>query len=150
MNKELALQYLQTAKKAHITWVVKAQALVVGLPMQRNQIPLNCISCKFGEWFYCDAQELKDIVGIDYLQNIENEHFNLHQVYKKIFKIYYDEVNASFFSKLFGMRKDISEDEDRMAVAYYAELDEISNRIIALVDKIEKKLTNTKSHSFAA
>ena len=67
MNNELTLDHLHAAKKAHISWVSKAKALIEGLPIEKNQIPVDCTACKFGEWFYSDAQSLKAIPGMDCL-----------------------------------------------------------------------------------
>ena len=78
MNKELTLDHLHAAKKAHVSWVSRAKALIVGLPVQREQIPVDCTACKFGEWFYSDTQALKSIPGMDCLSKIEDEHYNLH------------------------------------------------------------------------
>ena len=150
MNKERTLDHLHAAKKAHISWVSKAKALIEGLPVQKEQIPVDCTSCKFGEWFYSDAQVLKRIPGMDCLSEIEREHFNLHDVYMKIFKIYFDESNISFLSKMFGTKKKVSEEEQRQAESYYEELRAISIKLVSLIDKLDKRLHVLHAQKFTA
>ena len=140
MNKEVTLKHLHAAKKAHVSWVSKARALIEGLPVQKEQIPIDCTSCKFGEWFYSDAQALKAIPGMEYLREIEELHFDLHDVYMKIFKIYFDESNLSFISKLFGSKKKVSEAEHIIAETYYQELRKISKKLVELIDRLERRL----------
>ena len=150
MNKELTLDQLHAAKKAHISWVSKAKALIEGLPVNKEQIPVDCTSCKFGEWFYSDAQVLKRIPGMDCLTTIETEHFNLHDVYMKIFKIYFDESNLSFLSKMIGSKKKVSKEEQEQAEFYYQELREISKVLVGLIDKLEKRLHVLHAQRFTA
>jgi len=150
MNKAITLEHLHQAKKAHISWVSRAKALIEGLPVQKEQIPVDCTACKFGEWFYSDAQSLKSIPGMDYLKRIEEEHFKLHDVYMKIFKIYFDESNISFLSKLFGSKKRVSEEEQQEAEAFYEELREVSKTLVDFIDKLEKRLHVLHDGRFSA
>jgi hypothetical protein len=52
VDKESTLEQLRNAKKAHIAWVQRANALIEGLPVEQQQVPVNCTECKFGIWFY--------------------------------------------------------------------------------------------------
>lgn len=150
MNKEITLEHLHAAKKAHISWVSKAKALIEGLPVEENQIPVDCTACKFGQWFYSDAQALKAIPGMDCLTQIEEHHFNLHDVYMKIFKIYFDETKLSFFSKLMGKKKEVSEEEHILAQTYYQELRKISKQLMERIDRLEKRLHVLHAQRFSA
>lgn len=150
MNKEVTIEQLNTAKKAHISWVSKAKALIDGLPVQKEQIPVDCTACKFGKWYYSDAQALNYIPGMGYLSQIEEEHCKLHDMYMKIFKIYFDESNMSFFLKVFGSKKKVSVAEHQLAEEYFLELSANSKKLVDLIDRLEKRLHVLNEYRFTA
>ena len=148
MNKADTVEQLHNAKKAHVKWVQRAKALIEGLPIEKDAIPVDCTECKFGQWFYGDGQYLNAIPSMDCLQEIEKLHFNLHDMYMKIFKLYFGEMNRSFFSKLFNMKKKVSENDKEIARLYYEQLLEISHELIAVIDRLERRLHAMSSEAF--
>jgi hypothetical protein len=42
MNKAETLEHLHNAKKAHVKWVQRAKALIEGLPVEKEAIPVDC------------------------------------------------------------------------------------------------------------
>ncbi len=139
-KKDETLTHLRNAKKAHIAWVQRAHALIEGLPIEKEQIPMSCTECKFGIWFYGEGQELNRMPSMDCLKEIESLHFELHDVYLKIFKIYFSEQDRSFFSKLFGTRKKISAESMEVAKVYYLQLKSISEKLISAIERLERRL----------
>lgn len=148
MKKDETLTHLRDAKKAHISWVQRAHALIEGLPVEKEQVPVSCTECKFGLWFYGDGQALNMMPGMDCLKEIETLHFELHDVYMKIFKIYFAEDERSFFSKLFGSRKKISAEKQDIAKHYYAQLKDISDKLIVTIERLERRLFALSNESF--
>lgn len=148
MDKEHTLSHLRDAKKAHIKWVQRAKALIEGLPVEKEQVPVDCTECMFGKWFYSDAQELQAIPNMDCLKEIEKLHFELHDVYMKIFKIYFAETNRSFFSKLFGTKKKVSDSEQGIAQEYFKNLRGISEQLILVIERLERRIHALNSDSF--
>jgi len=149
MTKEETIEQLQNAKKAHVKWVQRAKALIDGVPVQKEAIPVDCTECKFGQWFYGEGQKLNAIPGMDVLKEIETLHFDLHDTYLKIFKIYFGEVNRSFFSKIFNIKTKISDDDKEIAKEYYDKLLEISKQLLETIDRLERRLNAIPSSSFA-
>jgi len=149
MKKEETLTHLRNAKKAHITWVHRAHALIEGLPVEKEQVPVSCTDCKFGQWFYGEGQRLNMMPSMDCLKEIETLHFELHDTYMKIFKIYFSDDDRSFISKIFGTKKKISPLNHDIAKDYYAQLKAISEKLIAAIERLERRLFALQESSFS-
>jgi hypothetical protein len=148
MNKEETLMHLRNAKKAHITWVHRAHALIEGLPIEKEQVPVNCTDCQFGQWFYGEGQRLNMMPSMDCLKEIEVLHFELHDMYMKIFKIYFTDEGRSFLSKFFGTRKKISSEQQDIAKHYYGSLKITSEKLISTIERLERRLFALQEGSF--
>lgn len=127
-------------KKAHISWVQRANALIEGLPVEQQQVPVNCTECKFGVWFYGEGQHLNTIPGMEILKEIEQYHFELHEVYLKIFSIYFKDSERSFLSKLFGVKRKISLEEQEKAQDHFRKLKEISEKLLPSIERLERRI----------
>lgn len=149
MNKEDTLNHLRNAKKAHITWVQRAHALIEGLPIEKEQVPVGCTECKFGLWFYGEGQSLGMIPNMDCLKEIEKLHFELHDVYMKIFKIYFSDEDRSFFSKFFGTRKKVTSFNQEITKDYYGQLKAVSEKLIYGIERLEKRLFAIQEGKFS-
>ena len=88
--------------------------------------------------------------SMECMSGIEQLHFNLHDVYMNIYKIYYETDSEGFFSKIFGKKKTISEDEKKLAKKYFDEMDGISKDLIAEINKMERRIVATPAEDFAA
>ncbi|MEA3523195.1 MAG: CZB domain-containing protein [Campylobacterota bacterium] len=139
-KKEETLAQLRNAKKAHIKWVHRARALTEGLPVEKDAIPMDSTECLFGQWFYGDGQALGVMPGMDCFKEIERKHNELHDAYLKIFKIYFGEMNRSFFSKIFNLKKKISHNEHEIALDYFGNLKAISEELLEQIEKLERRI----------
>jgi len=142
MNKEEILSQLRVAKAAHVSWVQRAKLLIEGFTINETSIPVNSTECAFGQWFYSEGQRLNDIRNnpIESMQEIESLHFKLHDVYLNIYKIYYDLEKKGFFSKVFGKKKKVSEEDKLRAKAYYKEMDAISQELVKALNLMERRI----------
>ncbi len=142
MDKNEVLTQLRAAKAAHINWVQKAKMLIEGFKIDEKSIPVNSTECQFGKWFYSDAQKLNALQNnpLECMTEIEQLHFKLHDAYMKIFKLYYDTEEKGFFSKLFGSKKKISEEAKRFAKDYFAEMEDISRKLIDEINRMERRI----------
>jgi hypothetical protein len=148
MEKISAIKQLRDAKRAHIKWVQRAKGLIEGLAVDKDQVPVDCTECMFGQWFYGEGQGLNAMPGMDCVKEIESLHYELHDIYMMIFKIYFTDMNRSFFSKLFGTQKKISDHEKDVARDHFVRLKEISERLIYVIEKLERRLTALPESSF--
>ena len=149
MEKIDVLKNIRAARRSHTQWVDKAKSLVNGLEVKKEQIPLEVTECSFGKWFYCDGQILLSFFTEDAIGKLDAKHKELHDIYMKIFKIYFPENKGSFFAKLFKQRVKISPQDETMALAYLQNLEEISKELVSFLNIIEKKLNTVDEETFA-
>jgi len=140
MDKEATLSELGAAKKAHIKWVNRARSLIEGIPVEKDAIPMDSTECQFGTWFYGEGQKLNAFASMDCLGTIEAFHFQLHDIYMKIFKLYFGEDRRSFFSKLLGKKKKVSDQEKEIARDYFLQLEAVSKQLLEEIGKLERRL----------
>lgn len=148
MKKQKVLENIRAARLAHVKWIDRARLLVSGGEISESEIPLESTSCDFGHWFYSDGQVLLAIFSAASVKKLESKHKELHQTYMKIFKIYFDTSDQSFFSKLFNRRKEISEREKLMAHEELVYLEEVSDELIAYLNIFEKNLNKVNEKDF--
>jgi len=144
MNKEETIGYLRGAKSAHIKWVQKAKLLINGVEIKEDAIPVDSTECKFGQWFYSDAQMLNALSNnpLECMQTIEKLHFDLHDRYLNIFNLYFSQNNKQgFFAKFLGVKKKrIGDREKVLAHEYYKELENISKELLEEINRLERRL----------
>ena len=152
MQKNEVLEQLRAAKAAHINWVQRAKMLISGFQMDESAIPVNSTQCKFGIWFYSEAQKLNALQTnpMDCMSTIEQLHFNLHDVYLNIYKIYYETETQGFFSKIFGKKKKISEDSKTLAKEYFNNMEQISKELVNEINKMERRIVAVSDRDFEA
>jgi len=142
MEKNTILEQLRAAKAAHINWVQRAKMLISGFKVEEDAIPVNSTQCQFGKWFYSDAQRLNGLRNnpMNCMDEIEKLHFELHDIYLNIYKIYYDMKPEGFFSKLFGRKKKITEDSSKLAKEYFASMEEVSKKLVKEINLMERRI----------
>ena len=142
MDKDQVLDQLRAAKAAHISWVQKAKLLIEGFDIDKSSIPVNSTECKFGQWFYSDAQKLNALRNnnLECMATVEELHFKLHDDYMKIYKLYYSMDNQGFFAKLFGKKRKITEDTTRLAKEYYSQMEGVSKKLLAEINRLERRI----------
>ncbi len=128
---------LRKAKQAHKRWVGHAAALIEGINIDKELVPINHTDCVFGQWYYGDGQSLS---SLQEFRNIEEVHSKLHIIYMEIFKLLFQEKKLSFFSRLIGKSSKANAEDIRLAKLKYNVLVEVSNEIIIHLDYLEKKL----------
>ena len=149
MEKLDVLINIRTARRSHVKWVQRAKSLVHGLPVTKEQIPLEVTTCDFGRWFYCDGQILLSIFTEDAVKRLEEKHKELHDIYMKIFKIYFSTVDQSFFEKLFNYKRKVSATEREIAFKELDKLEAVSSELVSYLNIIEKKLNAIDEETFS-
>ncbi len=127
------IQQLRSARAAHKAWVVRAEALVNGLPVDQEQVPIVATDCAFGRWLYGEGSRLQ---GFSVFNKIEPVHNALHKTYMDIFKLLSEEVSG--MNKLFGQGKKLKKDNKYKAELLLPRLQSAYNDIIMFLDILEK------------
>ena len=148
MEKSDVLRSIRSARREHVIWVDRAKALVNGLTIRKEQIPLEITECSFGKWFYCDGQVLLSLFTEEAVKKLENKHKELHDAYMKIFKIYFPVTKRSLWKKLLNQKHKITATDEYNALVYLRNLEEISQELISYLNIIEKKLNALDEDKF--
>ena len=140
------LNKIRAAKMSHKRWVGHASAMIEGIPIEKDQVPINYTECMFGNWYYSDGQNLSTL---EEFREIEEPHTNLHLIYMEIFNILFGKKKTSFLSRLIGKTSKFTEQDRQLARAKFRTLEEISKQIISKLDALEKRIKQLKAEEFA-
>ena len=137
MDKATLIQQLRAAKSAHIQWRARAQALVSGLALDENSVPVLHTDCKFGKWYYGQGQVLSHIPSY---REIDEIHERLHLTYMLIFKTLFGDDDRSKLSKLFGSSKKHDAAKLKKASSLLPELVDISKEMLFTIETLENQI----------
>jgi hypothetical protein len=137
MDKRETLSQLRLAKSAHIQWRAFAQALVAGIPVEQDHVPVIHTTCKFGKWYYGPGQRLSSLSSYG---AIDTPHEMLHKTYMKIFKLLFGEDDRSAFKKLFGSNAKLKQERQQEAEALMQILLSISGTLLEAINVLEREI----------
>lgn len=137
MNKKDVLEQLRAAKSAHIQWRAYAQALVTGIPVGQDHVPVIHTNCKFGKWYYGPGQHLSSLSAY---RAIETPHEMLHQIYMKIFKLLFGEDDRSTLQKMFGSKSKLKKEQQAEAEALMQNLLSVSGTLLEAINLLESEI----------
>lgn len=138
-QKAKIVQELRAAKQGHVRWVRYASALIEGLEVLKDYVPVLGTECKFGQWYYGPGQALKSLPTYG---KIEQPHLELHEVYLKIFKLLFDDSDKGsqgIFSRLLGKKKNKDSNTEE-ARRLFQKLEALSKVILAHLDTLEAEV----------
>ncbi|OIO69242.1 MAG: hypothetical protein CO186_12860 [Zetaproteobacteria bacterium CG_4_9_14_3_um_filter_49_83] len=96
------MEKLNNARLAHLRWVARAEGLLAGLSLDKNQVPVMQTDCEFGQWYFGPGRSLNKLASF---RALEEPHELLHKTYMQIFNLLYGEDDRSMLGKLFGSSK---------------------------------------------
>lgn len=139
MDKHELLKRLRAAKAAHLQWRARAQALVAGVDIDEDKIPMLHTDCKFGQWYYGDGQDLAELASF---RAIEEPHEILHSVYLKLFQTLHGEVEdtRTGWKKMFGRKANVKEQQQIEAKKHLEDLVDISKTLLAAIEVLESEI----------
>ena len=144
MKKEDILTQIKNAKNSHIDWVYKAKTLMNTKEGKENFIPIDTKECGFAKWFFTEGQKLSALSNnpLECMENISQIHHNMHDIYFAIFIMYYpDESKKALFSKFFGEKKRVlDEDEVAFVLLKLKKLEEFSNELLDELNRLERRI----------
>jgi hypothetical protein len=145
MTKQQAIEQIQAAKAAHIQWRARAQALVAGVPVAQEQIPVIHTDCKFGKWYYGSGQALNFLPSFI---AVDETHEQLHGVYLKIFNLLFGEDHRSFLSTIFGSKRKHAAAKHAEAEKHLEHLIGISRTLLESIELLEKDVKGLPEDRF--
>jgi hypothetical protein len=137
MDKTEVIETLNKAVISHKAWISNAQALIEGVPLDKESVPVNATECAFGKWYYGEGQKLKTVPGF---KELEKQHDRLHGTYMEIFSILFGEgkKEPSFFSKLIGRSHKVAAENREQAMGRFLILKDQSTRVIDQLEQLQK------------
>jgi len=132
-----AVEQLRNARAAHKAWVARAEALIEGMNVDKEHIPMLPTDCIFGKWYYGSGQMLRKLPAY---QALEKPHDELHRTYMQIFKLLFDEPDVSAWGKLFGRAKKAKTEQLKEAKALFKRLQSISDEVCDCLESLEEQL----------
>ena len=150
MTVSSILHQTGNAKVAHERWVRRADHLISGLPVEKQFIPLEPTSCEFGKWFYSQGSQLRTLDSLkEILSGIEKQHDKLHDIYGKIYTIYFlTPHKRTLLHKIMTLNsKEVTKAEKEQARVYYKSLSETSDFLLFLVDQFELEVRELGYHN---
>ncbi len=143
MNPDEVREHIEKARLAHLRWVARAEGLVKGLPLDKNQVPVLPTDCIFGQWYYGEGYKLRKMQSYAAL---EKPHHALHATYQEIFQLLYNEDNRSMLNKLFGSKKTWQQERRAEAEELLPRLRAESKVLLRGLDLLEREiLIHTKN-----
>jgi len=128
---------LRNARAAHKAWVSRAEALIEGIPLEKDQVPMFPTDCVFGKWYYGEGQQLK---RLSEFADLEEPHEELHKVYMRIFKLLFDEPDTSTIGRLFGQARRAKSKQLEEASALIPGLRTLSDQMTQILERLEHRL----------
>ncbi len=138
INKKDALDKLRKAKGAHIKWRAYAQALVSGVSVDEDKIPVEHTSCDFGQWYHNDGKLM--LGHLTSYEAIYTPHEMLHEIYKRIFHVLHAKDNSGIFKKLFSSKGTRENERMELARSYMEELVGVSETLLKALDILEQEI----------
>lgn len=132
-TKEKYIRHLQQARTEHVRWVNQVKSLISGVDIDSKIIPINPTESPFGKWYYEKAILFSLSNSRSILEEIEKHFLILHELYMKIYPIYFSKKNSGLLGSMFRINRSISAHETDLAQHYYGE-------IVALSDQLKNKL----------
>lgn len=137
MTKNEILSQLRRAKSAHLQWRSYAQALIVGIPVTPEQVPMLHTDCRFGQWYYGPGQALASLGAF---AAIEGPHERLHRVYRNIFKRLFGEEHGEAYRDKVGDRAGLTPELRREMEGLMGDLVRASGELLQPLAALEREV----------
>lgn len=134
ITKREALDNLRRAKGAHIKWRAYAQALVSGVDVSDDKIPVEHTACTFGKWYHGAGKE--QLGHLASYEGIDAPHEMLHEIYKRIFNVLHGKTKGGLFTSK------AAREHEKMQLArqYMEELVGVSEALLIALDILEAEI----------
>ena len=134
MNTLETLDKIRAAKRSHVTWVKRTRALIDGLPVDQEKVPVLPTECIFGQWYYGDG---KNLSKLETFKAIENTHNQLHNTDADIFKLLFENNKPSLLKRMLGVSAKPKQQNIDAANILFLELQTMSDVIVTKLEALE-------------
>ncbi|MDQ6974855.1 MAG: CZB domain-containing protein, partial [Mariprofundaceae bacterium] len=124
---------LLDARVAHLRWVARAEALVEGVPLAKEQVPLLASDCDFGHWYLGRGRVLRHLPSYD---SVGTHHDHLHRVYMDIFTRLYSEEERQNILQWLGIQRTVHQSNQDKARELIPQLKEASDAVLSAMNQL--------------
>ena len=137
VDKATVLAQIRMAKSAHMRWRSYAQAIISGVEIEENKVPVRYTDCTFGKWYYGEGQKI--LGHLDAYQAIATPHKVLHAIYERIYRTIHNPEKKGL-SRLWS--KDSAQTRKVQAREHLDELIGASETLLKTLDILEQEVRN--------
>jgi hypothetical protein len=141
MTKEDIEQKIKKARQSHTYQIQKIKFLVEGVPLKEDPTPVSYKECGFGSWIYGNEEQLRQLIGSNSFEEIEEKHILWHTEYQKIYQIYYGEAKKGLLSKFLGGKPKVDSLQQDRAKAYYSDLESMTGDLLSMLDSLQRRIS---------
>jgi len=142
MTKQEVSEQIRKAKMGHKRWVSYAKAIHMGIPVDKNAVPMLETECGFGKWYYGEGQAFSELASY---QAIEQPHAMLHNQYMRLFKARRKPRKTGLFVSKKSAIKEKNEALDKMM----DQLLQISDLLMQGLKDFEEDIKNMSDYELA-
>ncbi len=139
VDRDAVLAQIRAAKSAHMRWRSYAQAIISGVEIEENKVPVRHTDCTFGKWYYGEGQKL--LGHLDAYQAIATPHKVLHAIYERIYQTIHKEEKKGL-SRLW--HKESPQARKVQAREHLDELIGASETLLKTLDILEQEIRNAE------
>ncbi|QOP45037.1 CZB domain-containing protein [Sulfurimonas paralvinellae] len=139
MNKEQTLESVKKAREAHLLQMDKINAIINEEKVD-NPTAVSKKECDFGRWIYDENSNVKQLIGSQFYEKLDNKHEQWHTEYFKIYSIFFNpKKKKGFLSKVLGSSGVDPLEKDK-AKLYYTELKQTTEELLKALASAERRL----------
>ncbi|NPA60246.1 MAG: hypothetical protein GXO30_07275 [Epsilonproteobacteria bacterium] len=146
MNKEKTIHSVQNTIKVHEAQMSKIIDAIEGKNVSET-IAVDKKDCEFGKWLYGSDNQLRNVLGSFFYDQIETLHVRWHCEYAKIFDILFKKQKKGFFAKMMGSSQVDEMQLDKVKV-YYSELKVTTQELLKILASSERRLSALPESKF--
>ena len=141
------LDAIENAKQIHVAQMDKIQSVIDGKKVD-NPTALGKMDCECGVWFYSNEKRMKEILGAQLFDRLDQYHEKWHRDYVNIYDIYFKEEKKSFFSKFLGTNQPDEMMRDK-AKLYYSELKKDTAELLKASESATRRVAALSDTKFS-
>ncbi len=141
------LNAIESAKLVHMQQMQKIESEIAGKKID-NPTALGKMECPCGIWFYSNEAVMKEVLGLQLFERLDEKHEQWHKDYASIYNIFFKkEKKKGLFSKIIGSSSSDSMKIDK-AKLYYNELKKDTQELLHVAESAQRRITALNDSKF--
>ena len=148
MTKDQMLDAIENAKTVHMQQMQKIESEIAGKKID-NPTALGKMDCACGVWFHANEAVMKEILGLQLFERLDEKHEQWHKDYASIYNIFFKkEEKKGLLSKIIGSSSSDSMKIDK-AKLYYSDLKKDTQELLKVSDSALRRVAALNDSKFS-